>query len=147
MTLAETATPLDGLASAASVLLIIEASLIILLLAALALLLALSLKWLHDHLMPPVHDAMPAIRGAFDTTDRVTGQIVDVLAEIYGRRRGFEKSLKTFISAVAPGFFDGDTSPAKSAPGGPQHAPASDPLAPTIPDGATTFADRPTDAL
>ena len=124
--LAETASPLDGLASAASVLLIIEASIIILLVAALMLLLAFALRWLHAHVIPPLQAALPVIKGALNTTDRASGRVIDLVASVYSRRKGFEEGLHSFITALGPiltALFTSDdkhgappTPPANSAP-------------------------------
>jgi hypothetical protein len=135
MVLAEASSPLDGLASAASVLLIIEVSLIVILFAALALLLAFSFKWLHDHAIPPVRAALPSVKGALSTTDRVTGQIIDVVADLYGRRKGFEETVRAFASAFFPELFDhaGDKQDAEASPSA---QPSSSADAPTMPHQA-----------
>ena len=100
--LAETTSPLDGLASAASVLLIFEACLIIILVAAIMLLFAFGLRWLHAHVLPPLHDALPTIRTALNTTDRTSGRVIDLVAGFYGRRKGVEAGIKSFVAALKP---------------------------------------------
>lgn len=99
---AEAPTPIDGLASAASVMLIIELSLIILLLAVLMVLLAYSLKWVHDHVIPPLQQVAPAMRGAMSATDRATGRMVDLFTTIYARRKGVEGGVRSFIDTLLP---------------------------------------------
>lgn len=116
MPLAEIASPLDGLASAASVLLIIEATLIILLLAALMLLLAFGLRWLHAHVIPPLRDALPVIKGALNTTDRTSGRIIDIVASVYSRRRGVEEGVRSLVGALRPVLVDLFTPPPKPTP-------------------------------
>jgi hypothetical protein len=85
--------------------LIIEACLIIILVAALMVLLAWALRWLHDHVIPPLHEALPVIRNAFNATDRASGQVVDVIAALYGRRKGLEVGVKSFVAALKPILF------------------------------------------
>lgn len=102
LTTAEAPTPIDGLASAASVILIIELSLIILLLAVLMLLLAFSLKWVHDHVIPPLQQIAPAMRGAMGATDRATGRVVDFVSTLYARRKGVEGGVRSFVDTLLP---------------------------------------------
>jgi hypothetical protein len=120
LTLAEAPTPIDGLASAAGTLLIIELFFIIVLLAALMVLLALGFKWVHDHLIPLSQQYLPYARGALGTTDRLTGQFVDMLAAIYGRRKGVEEAVRSFVDSLGPivrGIFTAEEPSPTPAPG------------------------------
>ncbi|MBA3823237.1 MAG: hypothetical protein H0X24_04920 [Ktedonobacterales bacterium] len=132
LTLAEAPSPIDGLASAAGTLLTIELFFIIVLLAALMVLLALGFKWLHDHVIPLLQQYLPYAKDALGTTDRLSGQFVDMLAAIYGRRKGVEEAVRSFVDALGPlasGIFT--TTP-------PPHEPTPD--APTADDAAPTNA-------
>ena len=102
MFIAEVPTPIDGLASAASVILIIEVGLIVILLAALAVLIALLMRWMYNHTIPPIQQAVPKVKGAVDATDRMTGRVIDIVATLYSRRRGFEVAIQTFIEGAFP---------------------------------------------
>ncbi len=102
MLLAEAPSPIDGLASAASVLLIIEAFVIILLMAVLMLLLAFAFKWLHDHVIPVVQEYAPTVKGALGATDRASGRVIDFVAALYARRRGFEEGAHHLFDSILP---------------------------------------------
>jgi hypothetical protein len=130
MLLAETPSPIDGLASAASTLLIIELFIIVVLLAALMLLLAFGFKWLHEHVIPPLQQFLPHAKGALGATERLSGQFVDMVAAIYGRRKGVEEAVRSFADGLGPIvsniFAVSDTAPEPaSAP------PTADSAAPT----------------
>jgi hypothetical protein len=119
LTLAEAPTPIDGLASAAGTLLIIELFFIIVLLAALMVGLALGLKWVHDHLIPLLRQYLPYATGALGTTDRLAGQFVDMMATIYGRRKGIEEAVRSFVDSLGPivrGIFTPDPAGERAAP-------------------------------
>lgn len=105
MIIAEAPSPIDGLASAASVLLVIEASLIVILLAAIALLLAFGLRWVQQHVTPLLRTTVPRVNSALGATDRTLGQLIDLLADLYGRRRGAERVIRAFLEAVFPSVF------------------------------------------
>lgn len=102
MIIAEAPTPIDGLASAASVILIIEVGLIIVLVAALAVAVALLMRWMYNHTIPPVQHAIPRVKSAIDATDRATGRVIDLVTAVYSRRRGFEVAIQTFLDGVLP---------------------------------------------
>jgi hypothetical protein len=104
MLLAETASPLDGLASAMSVVLIVEACIIVMLVAAITLLLAFGLKWLHSHVVPLLQEYVPTVSKALGATDRASGQVVDLVANLYARRRGFEEGVRGFFASLWPIF-------------------------------------------
>ncbi len=99
---AETPSPIDGLASAATIILIFEVLLIVILMAALAVLLAVLMRWLHRHVVPPVQQAVPHVKGALDVTDRVTGRVVDVVSAVYSRRRGIEATVNSIVDSIFP---------------------------------------------
>ncbi len=105
MIIAESATPLDGIASAAAVLLILEASLIIILLAVIAVLFAFGLRWVHSHVVPLLETYVPKAKGALGATDRSLGVVVERLADLYGRRRGAERFVRVFLEALFPALF------------------------------------------
>ena len=130
MPLAETPTPIDGLAGAAGTLLIIEAFFIIVLLAALMVLLALGFKWLHDHVIPLLQQYLPYAKGALGTTDRLSGQFVDMLAAIYSRRKGVEEAVRAFVDSLGP-LVTGIFTSADNHPPAADAATASDAAAPT----------------
>lgn len=102
---AEAPSPLDGLASAASVILIMEVLLILLLLAAIAILLALAMRWVHDHVVPLVKTYGSRTVGALGNADRGMGVLIERLADIYGRRQGAERFVRIFLAALFPAFF------------------------------------------
>lgn len=104
MLLAETASPLDGFASAMSVILIIEACIIVLLVAVITLLLAFGLKWLHSHVIPLLQEHVPTVTKALSATDRASGQVVDIVANLYAKRRGFEEGVRGFFASLWPIF-------------------------------------------
>jgi hypothetical protein len=104
MLLAETASPLDGFASAMSVILIFEACIIVLLVAAITLLLAFGLKWLHGHVVPLLQEYVPTVSRALGATDRASGQVVDIVANLYAKRRGFEEGVRGFFASLWPIF-------------------------------------------
>ena len=108
---AEAVSPLDGLASAASVILIFEALLIIMLMAAIAVLLAVALHWVRVHVVPLLETYVPRARGALGTADRGLGAVVERLADLYGKRRGAERFVRAFLAALFPAFFAGDDQP------------------------------------
>lgn len=116
MMIAETSSPIDGLASAASVLLLIEVFLIVLLLAAIALGLAFGLRWLHTHVTPLLRTNVPRVNRALGATDRTLGQIIDLLADLYGRRRGAERAARVFLEAFFPAFFAPPDAPKPAPP-------------------------------
>ncbi len=129
-TLAEAPSPIDGLASAAGTLLTIELFFIIVLLATLMVLLAVGFKWLHDHVIPLLAQYLPYAKGALGTTDRLSGQFVDMLAAIYGRRKGVEEAVRSFVDSLGPlvsGIFTTPEAAATPPPG----TPAADGAAPT----------------
>ncbi|HKD74223.1 MAG TPA: hypothetical protein VKB76_01960 [Ktedonobacterales bacterium] len=99
---AEAPSPIDGLASAATIILIIEVLLIVLLLATLAVLLAVLTRWIYQHAVPPVHQVVPRVKGALDATDRATGRVVDIVAALYSRRRGIEVAVNSIVDNIFP---------------------------------------------
>lgn len=98
----EAASPLDGLASAASVVLIMEIGIIILLCAVLTILLAILVNWLHEHVVPPTKHYSPAIRQYMAQTDRKAGQVIDAVAEIHARRASAEAVLRYILNLIFP---------------------------------------------
>jgi hypothetical protein len=104
MPLAETASPLDGLASAASVLLVFELFFIVVLVAVVLVLLALGMAWLHNHVIPLLQEYVPTVRGALNATDRASGQVIDVVANLYAWRKGFEEGVLSFLRSLVPIF-------------------------------------------
>jgi len=102
MLLAEAPSPIDGLASAASVVLIIEVFIIILLMAVIMLLLAFAFKWLHGHVIPVVQEYAPTVKGALGATDRASGRVIDLVASLYARRRGFEEGAHRLFDSILP---------------------------------------------
>jgi hypothetical protein len=105
--LAEASTPLDGLASAASVILLLEAGIMILLLAILMVLLAILVRWLSDHVIQPVEAVVPRVKQAVDATDRTTGRIIDIVTDFYGRRQAMEAAARAFFDGLIPSL-DGE---------------------------------------
>jgi hypothetical protein len=99
---AEAPSPIDGLASAATIILIVEVLLIVILMAALAVLLAVLTRWLYRHAVPPVKQAVPRVNNALAVADRATGRVVDVIAAIYSRRRGIEVAVNSIVDSVFP---------------------------------------------
>jgi hypothetical protein len=94
-------SPLDGLASAASILLIFELAIIIILLSVLALLLAFVMHWIYTRLIPPIEDNVPRIHATTQTAERLSGRVVDVVGEIYARRRAVEAAINAFFDALS----------------------------------------------
>jgi hypothetical protein len=105
--LAETSSPLEGLASAASVILFLEAGIIILLLAILMVLLAILVRWLSEHIIQPVEAFVPRVKQAVDATDRSTGRIIDIVSDLYGRRQAIEVAARAFFDGLIPSL-DGE---------------------------------------
>lgn len=104
MLLAETTSPLDGLASAASVLLVFELFFIVVLVAAILVLLALGMAWLHHHVIPLLQEYVPTVKGALNATDRASGQVIDIVANLYAKRKGFEEGVFGFVRSLMPIF-------------------------------------------
>lgn len=127
MTIAEAPTSLDGLASAAAIVLLFELSIFILLLAVLTVLLAFIMRWLYNHVIPPLKAAAPRVQGALNATDRATGRVVDVIANLYARRRSLEETITGFVEGILPvGPLDDE-----QLPDGHAHAPDSRPADPS----------------
>jgi|GEM_PF-3409625 len=102
MVIAEAPTRLDGLASAAAIILIFEISIFVILFAVLTALLAFVTRWLYNHVIPPLHTVAPRIVGGISATDRVTGRVVDVVANLYARGRGVEEAVTSFVEGIIP---------------------------------------------
>jgi len=93
----EQPSPLDGIASAAAIILILEVGIVILLVAVLMVLLAFGINWLYKHTIPPVRTTIPRVKDALNVVDRSTGRVIDLVAEVYGHRQAVESGISTFF--------------------------------------------------
>ncbi len=133
MPLAEAPSPLDGLASAAATLLGIEIFVIILLVAAIVVLLAWGMHWVHDHAVPPIRQYLPQVINALNVTDRSAGRVIDMVALVYSRQRGFDAAIRRFAQALGAALQEIFAAQAQSQSDSP----------PASPDSTTTGAPPP----
>jgi hypothetical protein len=88
---------LHTLGQIAGVILVIELSLALIVTAALMVGLAIGMRWLHIHAIPPLREYLPRAQQAMSLTEQGSDRLVKGVAEFYGRRQAVETGLRVLL--------------------------------------------------
>jgi hypothetical protein len=88
---------LHTLGQISGVILVIELSLALIITCAFMIGLAIGVRWLHVHAIPPLREYLPRAQDAMSVTERGSDAVVNGIAEFYGRRQAVQTGLRVLL--------------------------------------------------